>query len=313
MSTIEPLVHIIIITFNGRHHLELCLPSLLNTDYTNYEILLVDNASNDGSSEYVKEHYPGVAIIRNPTNYGFAKGNNVAMQLAVKHGAKYVLLLNDDTVILDKNWLRHAVQVVEEDSRVGMIGFDLTDDMSKQPAANLTVSDVTRISGCALMIRSDLLKNLGFFDEVYFAYAEESDLEARAIKAGYRLRQLDVPLYHKGGGSFSRIPVTRSFLFIRNWIRFSIKNESSGKAFLRPFIILDLFCNPFSFRRRSIDTALCAKISSQSYPVNFLLWVGAVLWNIMFLPQTLLIRSRNANRIRYTKGLLYTQETRDKC
>lgn len=304
MDTFEPLVYIIVITFNGEHHLRMCLPSLQKTNYSNYQVVLVDNASEDGSFEYVRSNFPVVKVVRNPANYGFAKGNNIAMRMAVSEGAKYVLLLNDDTIILDPNWLQQAVAVAERDPMIGMVGFELTADASKSAPSDLVVKAVERISGCALLIRSDVLKRLGYFDEVYFAYAEESDLEMRAMKAGYRLKQINMPVYHKGKGSFSKFPIAFAFLFIRNWIRFSIKNESLGKALLRPLIVFDLLCNPFPIRRRDIDFALHSKINTGSRGLNLMLLIGAVLWNTVFLPQTLFIRLQEQRRVRSARKML---------
>lgn len=303
--TVEPLVYVIVITFNGKHHLELCLPSLQRTAYSNYRILLVDNASHDGSSEYVEEYFPDVRIIRNAKNYGFAKGNNIAMQIALHEGAQYVCLLNDDTKILDPNWLQRATDIAGRSTDIGMIGFDLTTDMASDLPTEVIVKNVQRISGCALLIKREVLERLGYFDEVYFAYAEESDLEARAIKAGYRLQELNIPLYHKGSGSFSQFPVKFAFLFIRNWLRFSIKQESLGKVLMRPFIIFDLLCNPFPFRRNSADfSVIRKKIDTGSWGTNTLLLIAAVLWNIIHLPQSVFIRYREHAKIELARKLL---------
>ncbi len=302
--TLEPLVYVVVITFNGKHHLELCLPSLQKTVYSNYQIVLVDNASRDGTYEYVEEHFPEVRMIRNAKNYGFAKGNNIAMQMAISEGARYVFLLNDDTLILDPTWLQRAVEVAEREVTVGMVGFTLTTDTAQALPTDIIVRDVQRISGCGLLIKREVLENLGYFDEVYFAYAEESDLEMRAMKAGYRLRELNIPLYHKGSGSFSRFPVKFAFLFIRNWLRFSIKQESLAKVLIRPFIIFDLLCSPFPVRKRVIDRAVQEKISTGHSGLNFLLLCAAFFWNTIFLPQTLFIRFQEQRNVMTTRKLL---------
>lgn len=305
-----PLTYIIVITFNGKHHLERCLPSLLNTDYSNFQIVLLDNASTDNTSEYVRRAYPNVRILRNPHNYGFAKGNNVAMAVALEDGAQYVLLLNDDTVILDPDWLNQAIVVAEKGPDIGMVGFDITADLQKSCSSNVEVKEVDRIPGCALLIRCELLHHLGLFDEVYFAYGEESDLEARAIKAGYRLLEINSPLYHRGAGSFSRMPIRFAFLFMRNWIRFSIKNESWAKMLVRPFIVFDLLCSPFPIRNRVSDTVARKKLGKNPRTVNFLLLCGAILWNLIFLPQTLMRRYHDHRRVVDAKSALEDQMRR---
>lgn len=297
MNVTEPLVYIIVITFNGKHHLELCLPSLVKTNYSNYRIILLDNASSDGAAEYVQVTYPQVQIIRNRENYGFAKGNNIAMTEAMRAGADYILLLNDDTVILDSDWLRNAVSVADAEPSTAMVGFDLTTDLNKQPPPQRNVRNVDRISGCALLLKSNLLQTLGLFDETYFAYGEESDLEVRAMRAGYRLREVNSPVYHKGSGSFSRTPIRFAYLFMRNWIRFSVKNESAPKAILRPLLVFDIMCNPFPIRTRLADRAVRNRFSTGRLALNFLLLVGAILWNIVHLPQTFAARNHDRKNV----------------
>lgn len=304
MNVTEPLVYIIVITFNGRHHLELCLPSLVKTNYSNYRIILLDNASSDGAAEYVQTAYPQVQIIRNPENYGFAKGNNIAMAEAIRAGSDYILLLNDDTVILDSDWLRNAISVADAEPYTAMVGFDLTADLNKQPPLQRSVRNVDRISGCALLLKSDPLQTLGLFDETYFAYGEESDLEVRAMRAGYRLREVNAPVYHKGSGSFSKTPVRFAYLFMRNWIRFSVKNESAPKTILRPFLVFDVMCNPFPLRTRPADKAVRNRFSTGRLGLNFLLLIGAVLWNIVYLPQTLVARNHDQKKVMLAKRTL---------
>lgn len=305
----EPLVYIIVITYNGRHHLEECLPSLQITAYSNYRTILVDNASSDGTYEYVRLEFPSVKIVRNPENYGYAKGNNIAIRQAIGEAARYVVLLNDDTVILDPNWLSQAVSVAQGETRVGMVGFDITNDIQATTPTTLMVQDVTRISGCALLIETELLTNVGLFDEIYFAYADEIDLEVRAMKAGYRLMEVKIPLFHKGWSSFSRIQRRYAFLYVRNVIRFSIKNEHALKALLRPLIIFDLFCNPFPIRRRDDDSLIRSRLDMGNFLQNLKIWTAAVLWNLVFLPQTLVISTRDRARIRATREILFKRAT----
>ena len=81
-----PLVHIIVLTFNGRRHLEGCFSSLRYTEYTNYRVWLVDNASVDGSGDFVAERFPEVGVLRNRRNLGFARGNNLVILAHSKPG-----------------------------------------------------------------------------------------------------------------------------------------------------------------------------------------------------------------------------------
>ena len=110
----EPLVWVIVITFNGRRHLDACFSSLHRTEYSNWRAMLVDNASTDGAADFTAATFPWVTIMRHGKNLGFAAGNNRAMQAALDAGARHVVLLNDDTMILDPRWLHEAVALAGE-------------------------------------------------------------------------------------------------------------------------------------------------------------------------------------------------------
>ena len=304
-----PLVHIIVITCNGKHHLEKCLPSLLQTAYPNFHIVLVDNASTDGASEYVRAQFPTIEIARNDVNYGFARGNNLVMARALQQGADYILLLNDDTILLNPQWLTQAVKVSESAPAVGMVGFDLTEDTRKTTPANFDVSDAKTLLGCALLIKSSLLRDIGLFDETYFAYFEETDLEARAIRAGYNLKEINIPLYHAGGGSFGRMPLKFAYLYLRNVVRYSIKNEDLARALLRPLLIWDVAYNPFPFQRSEEKTRLRHRLNTGSFVTNHLVYFAALAWNLVALPHTLWWRMRHNRQAQQARFAL--QNNRD--
>ncbi len=296
----EPSVHVIVITCNGRRHLEGCFSSLAKTDYANHRTWLVDNASSDGSAEYVAAHFPQVSILRNKENLGFARGNNLAMIRALEAGADYVFLLNDDTVLLDERWLRAAVSLAQCDQTVGMIGFLLVN--MPVLAANerpLTVASekTSRIDGCALFMRASLLRAIGLLDEVYFAYAEEDDLEARAVRAGTQLRRINLPIYHFGGGTSKQIPLRAAYLQMRNSIRFSIKQRTLWRAMLRTGKILDVVCNPSPFFLERHDSSHLRMRGRGNLLINFFLLLAAAGWNLLNLPGTLRIRQKERRLI----------------
>ena len=101
-----PLVSVIIVNYNGKHHLEKCLRSLSKVDYKNYEIILVDNNSSDGSIEFVKESYPSVIIKKLDKNYGFAEPNNIGAKSA---NGEFLLFLNNDTYV-EPNFISELVK-----------------------------------------------------------------------------------------------------------------------------------------------------------------------------------------------------------
>ena len=98
----EPKVAIVVLNWNGKRDTVECLASLNEIDYSNYEILLVDNGSTDGSQKYFRAQYPEIELIENEMNLGFAEGNNVGIRHAMNGRADYVLLLNNDTFVHPK-------------------------------------------------------------------------------------------------------------------------------------------------------------------------------------------------------------------
>lgn len=306
MKDPAPLVHIIVVTFNGLRHLEGCFRSLRETAYPNYRVVLVDNASSDGCSEYTRAHFPEVQVLRLETNLGFAGGNNRAMETAIAKGADYVLLLNDDTVVLDADWLTEAVALCERAPNVGMVGFHLLstlpsdDEGAKLPplASPALPTPVDRIDGCALFIRTTLLKRIGLLDEVFFAYAEEDDLEARAQRSGVRLMTIDRRIYHFGGGTSRKFPRQAAYLETRNAIRFSIKNRGLFRTMARVFKLADIVCSPFPFLLdRKNDSHLRARGEWSLLP-NLRIFISACLWNLWNLRRTLAARKRDRERER---------------
>ena len=105
----QPLVAVVILNWNGKHHLEKFLPSVLATNYSNYKIIIADNASSDNSIEYLQENYPEVQLIILQQNHGFAKGYNEALKQV---SADYYMLLNSD-VEVEPGWLQPMVEVLE--------------------------------------------------------------------------------------------------------------------------------------------------------------------------------------------------------
>jgi GT2 family glycosyltransferase len=227
---------ILIISYNTRDLTLACVDSVYaETRSVEFEVLLLDNASTDGSAEAVAERYPQVRLIRSLNNLGFARGNNLAAREA---RGEFLLLLNSDTVIL-----RGAVDKVMAFAKtnpdaaivggrtffadgslnrtschgrptpwsmlcmgVGLTSFFrcsyLFDPESLGSWKRDTVRDVDAVTGCFFLIRRTLWEELGGFDERFFMYGEETDLCLRAWKAGSRCVICpDATLIHYGGKS----------------------------------------------------------------------------------------------------------------
>lgn len=227
-----PLVFIVVVTWNGKRDTLECLASLQAVTYPNYRILLIDNASTDGTQEAVQKQFPSVEMIRTDRNLRFAGGNNVGIRHALSQGAAYVLLLNNDTVV-DPNFLTELVATAERDPSVGMVGARIYYHEDPQRIwfaggeiswwsgwiAHTGIRQVDRghfdseravdyITGCCMLVRREVIERIGLLDERFFMYGEDVDWCLRARRAGYRLVfQPKAKVWHKlsvsAGGHFS--------------------------------------------------------------------------------------------------------------
>ncbi|HJP83479.1 MAG TPA: glycosyltransferase family 2 protein, partial [Fimbriimonadaceae bacterium] len=234
MPTVAPAsLDILLITHNGLGHLQRLLPTLKRTTYPNFRLLLLDNGSSDGSREWVEQNWPGVIVVRSEINLGFAGINNRGLERSIADGIKYALLLNDDTEILDPDWATHAIEFMEATANAAVIGFQETSDPTSA-LNDVTVRETEWVSGFAVLFRVEALMKVGLFDEKYFAYWEERDLEARIAAGGNGIYQISIPVYHRGGGTFGRATSQYVYLMMRNAIRYSLKNEGLKQAVKRP-------------------------------------------------------------------------------
>lgn len=201
-----PLISVIVLNWNGCHLLDDCLAALAGQNFRDFETILVDNGSMDGSAAHVRERYPWVRLIELPSNAGFAEGNNLGFRDA---SGRFIVTLNNDTKVAPV-FLEEAVTPVLADSCVGMVatkminyhepgridsvGIKVT---SNGMGVNIGVGEQDRgqydtpaevfgpCAGAALY-RRKMLEEVGFFDPDFFAYYEDLDLAWRGRLAGWR-------------------------------------------------------------------------------------------------------------------------------
>jgi len=210
------LASIILVTYNSRDYIQACLDSLSRTLPNNCEILLLDNASSDGSADLVVAGYPEVRVIRSETNLGFAGGNNRAAAAA---GGDFLVFINPDTRV-ETSWLEALLTPLQADAQTGMTtskillmkeveqintcgneihlsGLTLCRGAGLRREALDQLAEVSAISGAAFAMRRDLFEELGGFDEDFFLYMEDSDLSWRTRLAGRRcIYTPDSVVYH---------------------------------------------------------------------------------------------------------------------
>lgn len=278
-----PDISIIIVNWNTRDLLLGCLRSLSN-DSVQPEVIVVDNASSDGSAAAVKANFPDVLLIENAQNVGFAPANNQALRVA---GGRYVILLNSDTVVCP-GALEALVAFMDEHPRAGACGPRLLNaDGSLQPSAHpmltpgrefwrlmflerirprvtypmqrwdaTTPRRVEVIKGACLLLRRAALDQVGLLDESYFMYTEEVDLCHRIAQAGWELWwEPRAEVIHYGAASSKQAREEMYLLLYRSKTQFYRKfggerRAAQFKRYLRiaytPRLIAATLASPFS-------------------------------------------------------------------
>jgi len=202
----SPLVSVVIVSFNSRDDLSECLPSLFSQSYSEFEVIVVDNSSTDGTADFVEKGFPPIRAIRNERNYGCAKGYNIGIG---QSRGKYVVLLNPDTVV-EKDWLRELVRVIETDKNIAAcqsrlllydrkdtinadgndanyLGFTWCRNYGKENADDEGIRETLGLSVCSAILRRNVLEEVGLFDEDFFMYLDDTDLGLRMQLAGYKV------------------------------------------------------------------------------------------------------------------------------
>jgi O-antigen biosynthesis protein len=265
---------IIIVNYNVKYFLEYCIRSVLQCSIANEcELIVVDNASSDGSVAHIESLFPSVRIISNQVNVGFAKANNQGMAIAK---GKYLIYLNPDTLV-SENSFAQCIKYFETHPKAGALGVYMLDGSgaylpeSKRgfpdlPTAFYKITGISRmlpksakynkyylghlnkeqthkvdvLAGCFIMMPTALAQQIGGFDEDYFMYGEDIDLSYRVQKAGYENVYLsETKIIHFKGESTRKASFNYLRMFYQAMIIFATKNLTKSKQRLFiPFIKL---------------------------------------------------------------------------
>lgn len=222
-GTSTPRVAISIVHWNGGASTIACIESAFAQDHPDLRIVVVDNGSSDGVADVVEARWPSITVVRNATNTGFTGGHNIGIAAALRSSPDYVLLLNQDAVMMD-GCLARMIALAESDPRIGLVSpmiyyadqperaqyrgswldetalaivsdrdLDATKRRDADPGTTMC------LWGTALLIRRALIDAIGVLDGRLFAYWEDSDYGARAAAAGFRSRMcFDAGLLHEG-------------------------------------------------------------------------------------------------------------------
>ncbi len=246
----DSLVSIIIVNFNGEIFLQKCLTSVLKTNYSNIEVIVVDNGSTDGSSELLRSfsYDSRIKLIMNEKNLGFAQGNNVGIELAA---GDYVVFLNNDTIV-EPNWITEFVKVLESNFTIGaaqsklllldspsildcagnfsdFYAITFARGLGEKDVGKYECDEIFTCKGASMIVRRKVIEQVGTFDSDFFTYYEDTDLCWRIRLAGYKILYVPTSIvYHKGSGSIPTVGIKSLFfqvyLMKRNRITTLLKN-----------------------------------------------------------------------------------------
>lgn len=285
-SASGPRVSVIIVNWNGREHLVTCLPALFAQSFSDFEVILVDNGSTDGSLTWLKENFVQVRVIENQTNLGFTAANNQGMLAAQ---GELIALLNNDTQA-DQHWLAELVRAMQSDPSIGMvatnmrladqpnlidsagiaidragIAWGVDGGRERQPTTREEVREVFGACGGAALYRRTMLAEIGLLDEDFFAYLEDVDLAWRAQWAGWRgVYAPMAQVLHHHSATGKRIPHLKSRLLGRNKLWLLAKNYPwPYLLWYLPIILLyEALSLGYALKEKRLNSALAGRLEA---------------------------------------------------
>ena len=258
-----PLVYAIVLNWNGFEDTVKCIDSLLNSNYSNLKIIIIDNASTDDSASLLTKKYPQLMIIKSKNNGGYASGMNLGTHEALKLGAEFLLYVNND-IIVTKDFLEPMIKIALANKKVGMISpkvlyqhdpnmiYCAGGELSKLRCVGLAKyqgksadkygtnsRNISIAEGCFIFIRKEVFENVGFMDEKFFMYFEDAEFSERVRDQFHILYLHNSIVYHKSGAghSWSEYTDVYYFYYTRNRLLFFSEKSFFYKLYVITFSI----------------------------------------------------------------------------
>ncbi len=247
--TKSTLVSIIIVSLNRKNELFKCINSISEQTYIDYEVILIDNNSNDGSCEIIKSTFPKTIIYKTKKNLGTSYTRNAAINFS---SGDLTWFLDSDVYLKDKDVLKNLVKKFDEEIKIDALGGEAvlnnryqvigTKKLVLYPNGMIkgyslkdkTDTNVKVLATCNLMVKSSIIKEIGGFDHFYFFYLEDLDLTYRIFKKGYNLQLVnECPVIHYFS---NKTRFQNYFLANRNRIYFLVKNFSLLNVMFLPLL-----------------------------------------------------------------------------
>ncbi|HED05971.1 MAG TPA: glycosyltransferase family 2 protein [Ignavibacteria bacterium] len=244
-------VSIILLNYNGAKDTIECIESLEKITYKNFEIIVVDNNSDENDKKLLEGAIKkeNVSVIYNDSNLGFSGGNNIGINKAINGDSDFVLLLNNDTVV-DPDFLEHLLEIFNKNKNSGIAapqinyydepgkvwseggkvskirgsGFAYSERMDNNK--NIDDTKVGFVSGCCMLIKNDVFEDVGLFDDNFFLYVEDTDFCFRTNQLGYKIYITHKSkIYHKVNQTTAKENLTLPIYYnTRNRLYFAKKH-----------------------------------------------------------------------------------------
>ncbi|NIA06537.1 MAG: glycosyltransferase [Actinobacteria bacterium] len=307
--TAHPLVAVVIPNRNGAQFLRHNMPSLAATDYPHWKMVLADNSSTDDSVEFIRQDFDFCQVIASHEDRGFAGNVNRLLRWSLDANAKYIAVVSND-VTVPPAWLSYAVQALEDNPNVGILGFrEVANPDWLIIPRHIEVTETVYPSGCAFILRTDVIRKVGLYDETLYMYGEEQDYYPRVIRAGFTLAKTNIPLLHERHG-LQNVSRKTVWLRYRNAIYCALKNFGllAGAIVAAKIFCYAVLPDALLKRLRAGSLAHLASRATLSegsaatvdnsvalrngpWISRLGIFIAAITWNIFHLPSTLTRRS----------------------
>jgi len=252
----HPLMSFVVVNWNGLADTKRCIESIKKVNYPNKELIIVDNGSTDGSKDYFRT-LKDIRLVDLPTNTGFTGGHIAGREVAK---GEYLAIINSD-LLVDPNWANVCLETLKRHPDAALVGgkaFKWNDDNPAYNSGNefysfqevdpdtaqtrtFLVGDeecsVDGISGAALLFRQSCLRSVGYLDDTFFLYYEETDLIARLMRAGFRAYyNPNAHTWHRVGGSSGAEAESETYLYHMHRNRYIKKKKNFDEPYLRHFL-----------------------------------------------------------------------------
>ena len=244
---------IVILNWNGLSDTLACLASVFASQYSNFQVIVIDNNSANNELSIIKQQFPEITTIQNRKNLGFTGGCNLGIDYAIQQSAQYVWLLNNDAIV-SPDTLASLINDIQKDLRVGLISPVIYDKSNGNVAfcgtainfETLQLNTLQKaddyfyykkkspnsigIWGTAMLINREMVEEIGFLDDRFFAYNEDIDYSIRAIDNGWKITiDTDTQIFHKAKNYRGRLLIL--YYMTRNTLRLILKHSKPRSRF----------------------------------------------------------------------------------